>query len=55
MADYNTTEISNDPADYITGPVSGQASRTHGGTTRDGNVQTVAVEEPEENPGQTGE
>jgi hypothetical protein len=51
---YNVTEISNDPADYITGPRKGQANRTHGGTTQDGTVQVLTVEEPDDNPGQTG-
>lgn len=39
---YRTVEISNDPADYISGPTSNQLSRTQGGTSRDGTVQVVA-------------
>lgn len=55
MADdkYTVTEISNDPADYISGPRSGQVSRTHGGTTQDGTVQVLNVQDPEGNAGQT--
>lgn len=45
---YTVKDISNDPADYITGPRSGQANRGHGGTTRDGSVQVLNVEEPED-------
>lgn len=41
---YTVKEISNDPADYITGPRRGEANRTHGGTTRDGAVQVLVVE-----------
>lgn len=48
MADYKTTEISNDPADYISGPRSGQVNRTHGGTTKEGTVQVLSVGEPDE-------
>jgi hypothetical protein len=53
MADdkYTTTDISSDPADYISGPRKGQANRGHGGTTQDGTVQVLNVEEPEDNPG----
>jgi hypothetical protein len=32
------TELSNDPADYLTGPVEGEAAKSNGGTTRDGGV-----------------
>lgn len=55
MADekYTTVEISNDPADYITGPRKGQANRGHGGTSQDGTVQVLNVEEPDGNEGQT--
>lgn len=45
---YDRKTISNDPADYITGPRGGEGSRTHGGTTRDGAVQVVRREEPDE-------
>ena len=45
---YTVKEISNDPADYITGPRSGQANRTHGGTTRDGAVQVLNVADDED-------
>ncbi len=50
MADdkYTVKDISNDPADYITGPRGGQANRTHGGTTRDGTVQVLAADGPED-------
>lgn len=41
MADQNRTELSTDPADYISGPTGSQASRTQGGTTRDGGVAVV--------------
>lgn len=43
---YVTKTISNDPADYITGPRGGQANRGHGGTTQDGSVQVLNVQEP---------
>ena len=51
MADMTVKDISNDPADYITGPVRGEANRTHGGTTQDGNVAVVTVEGREESGG----
>ena len=34
----NRTELSTDPADYLTGPTGGESSKTAGGTTRDGAV-----------------
>jgi hypothetical protein len=52
---YDVTEIETDPAVYITGPRRGQANRTHGGTTQDGSVQVLRVEEPDSEPGQTGQ
>jgi hypothetical protein len=57
MADsdkYDVTSIETDPAVYITGPRKGQANRTHGGTTQDGSVQVLRVEEPDSDEGQTG-
>lgn len=36
--DPKRIELSNDPADYISGPTEGESSRTEGGTTRDGAV-----------------
>lgn len=39
--DSNTTSISSDPADYLSGPTGSQTSRTQGGTTRDGSVAVV--------------
>ncbi len=45
---YVVKDISNDPADYITGPRRGQANRTHGGTTADGAVQVLNIEDPDE-------
>jgi hypothetical protein len=50
---YDERQISNDPADYITGPRRGQVNRTHGGTTQDGTVQVLRTEEPDGNAGQT--
>ncbi len=52
---YVEREISNNPEDYITGPRRGQVNRTHGGTTQEGTVQVLKVDEPDDNPGQTGE
>jgi hypothetical protein len=49
---YDERQISNEPADYITGPRKGQVNRTHGGTTQDGAVQVLRVEEPEDDGGQ---
>lgn len=51
MADttkYDERQISNDPADYISGPRRGQVNRTHGGTTQEGTVQVLKAEEPDE-------
>jgi hypothetical protein len=40
VSEPSRTELSNDPADYITGPVLGESARTEGGTTKDGAVAT---------------
>lgn len=37
MADTITTTLSNDPADYLTGPTAGDTA-TEGGTQKDGSV-----------------
>jgi hypothetical protein len=38
VSEPTRTELSSEPADYITGPVLGEAARTEGGTTQDGAV-----------------
>jgi hypothetical protein len=38
MSDPLTKDIPNDPAAYLYGPQGGEASRTEGGTNRDGGV-----------------
>jgi len=38
VSEPSRTKLSNDASDYMTGPVSGEAARTEGGTTRDGHV-----------------
>jgi hypothetical protein len=38
---YETTEISNDPKDYLNGPTGNTVNRTSGGTNRDGNIARV--------------
>lgn len=42
---YEQVEISKDPADYLNGPTGNLANRGSGGTTRDGQVQTITVDE----------
>lgn len=41
-------DVSNDPADYVTGPTGNQTSRTNGGTNRTGGVSVVEVSEETE-------
>lgn len=43
--DYDVTELSEDPGDYLNGPTGNQANRTSGGTTRDGKVQRVVEDD----------
>lgn len=38
MSEPARSELSSDSADFLTGPVHGEAARTEGGTTRDGGV-----------------
>lgn len=55
MADekYDTTDLSDDPADYLNGPTGNMANRGSGGTTRDGKVATVIVDDSGQSTGQT--
>jgi hypothetical protein len=48
---YAVKEISNDPADYITGPRRGEVNRTHGGTTQEGTVQVLKIDGAEDDGG----
>lgn len=45
MPEYDTTELSNDPADYLNGPTGNTVNRTSGGTTKDGKVQRVVEDD----------
>lgn len=45
---YVIKEVSDNPADFLTGPRGGEANRTHGGTTQDGNLQVLAATGPED-------
>jgi hypothetical protein len=38
-------DVSNDPADYLSGPTGNMLSRTQGGTNRSGGVSVVEVDE----------
>jgi hypothetical protein len=38
VSEPRRTELSDNVADYLTGPVAGESARTQGGTTRDGHV-----------------
>jgi hypothetical protein len=59
-ADPIRTELSSDPADYLTGPTSGDAG-TEGGTTKDGAVEkftrqsTVRATDQEQQAGGSGD
>jgi hypothetical protein len=43
VSEPNRTELPDNPADYLTGPVAGEGARTEGGTTRDGHVATFGA------------
>jgi hypothetical protein len=45
MADYDTHDLSGDPADYLNGPTGNAANRGNGGTTRDGKVAVIVVDD----------
>lgn len=45
MPDYDTTDLSTDPADYLNGPTGNMVNRTTGGTTRDGKIQRVVEDD----------
>jgi hypothetical protein len=51
---YSTTELSDDPADYLTGPTGNMANRGSGGTTRDGQVQVINVDDSGQQTDQGG-
>lgn len=55
MTEYDTTELSRDPADYLTGPTGNQISRTSGGTNKDGQIARVVEDDSvRTQPGQAG-
>jgi hypothetical protein len=45
MPEYDTTELSRDPADYLNGPTGNATNRGNGGTTRDGKIATVQIDD----------
>jgi hypothetical protein len=57
VSDTVTSKLSDNPADYLTGPTSGD-SPTEGGTTKDGQVakmRTAGVVRPvEDSPSESG-
>jgi hypothetical protein len=55
VTEYDTTELSRDPADYLTGPTGNQISRTSGGTNREGQIARVVEDDSVlTQPGQAG-
>jgi hypothetical protein len=49
------TELSADPADYLTGPTGGETNKTHGGTTRDGAVAAFGSSQDNVDGGEVGD
>jgi hypothetical protein len=45
MPDYDETELDTDPAAYLNGPTGNVANRGNGGTTREGKVAVIQVNE----------
>lgn len=48
------TELPTDPADYLTGPVQGEAAKSNGGTTRDGGVAAFGASREDTEGGEVG-
>lgn len=55
MSEPRRTELSDDPADYLTGPIRGEAARSNGGTTRDGGVAAFGASRDGVEGGEVGD